>query len=83
MTARRMKVREAASPWLTCQCGKRGYDSRKAAKRVLRRAHPDGTRMHAYQCDIDTTLWHVGHTPEPVKRGDVDRHTYYARTADS
>ena len=86
MSNRRTKFRGVAfkgitSPWLTCECGKRGYPNRGAAKKALRRAHPDGNRMHAYQCDVDSALWHVGHTPEPIKRGEVDRHTYYARRA--
>lgn len=79
MTARRMNVPEASSPWITCQCGKRGYSDRKAAKKVLKRAHPEGGQMRAYRCNVNDTFWHVGHVAEPVKRGRVERSAFYGR----
>lgn len=76
------KIRKAyTSPWITCVCGKRGYPSRSSARKVRTRGHSDASSLHAYRCDDDPTLWHLGHMPAAVKRGEIDRHTYYDREA--
>lgn len=59
-----------------CACGKYRYFTRKAAKRAMRRLYPDRNnhgRLNAYECRIETNVWHLGHLPEAVKRGDVGR----------
>jgi hypothetical protein len=51
----------------TCQrCGKRCYATRREAKRAARALHPDAP-LRAYRCG---TWWHVGHTPDWVRRGE-------------
>lgn len=49
-----------------CACGKLRYLSRADAKRAARALHPD-TALRPYICG---PVWHIGHTPQWVKRGD-------------
>lgn len=58
-------------------CGKRGYSTRKAARRAARRLFPEH-RMSAYQCHDGGTSWHFGHQPAALKRGAIDRKTWQA-----
>lgn len=54
---------------------KRGYSSKREAKRAAKRWHP-GEHLDAYPCDRGTGLWHIGHLPSGVlRRGTVDRRT--------
>ena len=54
--------------WMRCpHCGKRGYYSRKAAKKAMREIHSNDHRMRPYPCEGGTTLWHFGHLPDIVK----------------
>ena len=50
---------------LLCECGKRGYKERRAAKNVIREMRRQGKvrsdRIDAYRCDVDPDYWHVGH----------------------
>lgn len=51
----------------TCgTCGKKSYETRRAAKRAGRALHPDAC-MRAYQCGV---FWHLTSTP---KRPEVGR----------
>ena len=59
--------------WSTCRyCGKRGYPSRKAARRASQAA-PSGGALNAYECpqvpDGFDPVWHLGHLPDPVASG--------------
>jgi hypothetical protein len=53
---------------LPCECGKRGYGDRRAAKDVIREMRRQGkvrsesARIDAYRCDVDPDYWHVGHS---------------------
>lgn len=51
-----------------CECGKRGYKDRHAAKDVIREMRRQGTvrsdRVDAYRCLTDPDYWHVGHRPD-------------------
>jgi hypothetical protein len=38
------------------------YESRKAAKRARRRAHPEDSRIRAYRCPCGS--FHLGHLPQ-------------------
>lgn len=49
---------------------KRCYVSRKWARRVASKIV--GPRLNAFPCE-ETGLWHLGHLPDPVRRGDVGR----------
>lgn len=54
----------------TCEtCGKRCFETRGDAKKVIRRLKDRG-RMHAYKCG---TYWHIGHLPARVKAGNKSR----------
>lgn len=44
--------------FITCPCGKRGYQRRRGARRIRRRMND--RRLHVYRC-LTTDLWHVGH----------------------
>lgn len=52
--------------------GKRGYHSKKAAKRARRMHHP-GQQMDEFPCEFRPGLWHLGHLPDPIKQGDIPR----------
>lgn len=62
-------------PWahVTCSgCGKKGYYSRKTAKRELRASGLNG--LCVYECKTSPTpLWHWGHLPVRVKDGRQSR----------
>lgn len=55
--------------YVTCEgCGKRGYYSKKTAKKEMS-AHSMGG-MCVYRCKLSQTeLWHWGHLPPTVKDG--------------
>lgn len=50
-------------------CGKRRFNSRKAARKAARTIKP-GEQMGVYRCG---DYWHFGHTPYVVARGVIDR----------
>lgn len=50
-------------------CGKRCFETKSDAKRVVRRLRDRG-RMHAYRCGL---YWHIGHLPARVVAGDKPR----------
>lgn len=53
-------------------CGKRGYYSKRTAKKELRAKGLKGLRV--YRCKISPTeLWHWGHLPPPVTEGRIAR----------
>lgn len=65
---------------VTNDCGKVAYRSRKAARHGSRyRPASDGVRMRAYHCEDGCGLWHLGHNPGPVRRGEVSTDEYYRR----
>jgi len=49
-----------------CECGKRGYQERSEAKKVIKEMRRQGKvrsdRVDAYRCQADPDYWHVGHT---------------------
>lgn len=51
--SRHRRYTEAA--WVECDCGKRGYSSRSAARRALSKA---GNKIRLYLCPTSGT-WHV------------------------
>lgn len=61
---------EYKSPVGRCpDCGKQSFITRKAARAVLR-AKFKHESMTIYRCG---DYFHFGHTPGPIKRGNVDR----------
>lgn len=50
-----------------CECGKRGYKDRDAAKTVVKEMRRKGDsnpdRLNVYRCHVDPDYWHVGHRP--------------------
>lgn len=64
-------------------CGKFAYGSMREAKKVAKKARRTKLEhgvapLSAYPCDA-CTLFHVGHLPGVVKRGEVSRAEYYGR----
>lgn len=49
--------------------GKRQYSSRKIGRRAARALYPHAA-LRPYRCDT-CGYWHIGNTPERVKRGFV------------
>ena len=54
----------------TCDCGKRCYYTKSAAKRVRRIMGDSG--LSVYRCPHSDT-WHIGHKPRPLVRGEISR----------
>lgn len=64
---RRRHIPPQALAVATCPvCGKRSFKSRRDARRAARAIHP-GEVLRAYKCGEH---WHVGHTPDWVRRGE-------------
>lgn len=59
--------------YTTCECGKRGYMSKKDAKAASKALHP-GSGNHVYACE-SSGLWHFGHLPVAVLNRGMDRST--------
>lgn len=54
-----------------CACGKRGFASRREAKRVGRTLRSGG-RLDTYRCTLtDSGLFHLGHLPAAVDQKSV------------
>ena len=58
-------------------CGKWCYLTRKTARQAARRKHP-GHHLSAYRCG---KFWHLGHLPDDITRGEVDRSVLKPRKA--
>lgn len=52
------------------RCRKRGFYERAAAARAASLARRDGDHMRPYRC-AECRMWHIGHLPKPVRRGQV------------
>lgn len=61
-----------------CDCGKRIWPDRKTARKVARIIPAGGDRPRAYRCLDHPDRWHIGHLPEAVQRGEIDRDAYRA-----
>jgi len=62
--------------WTTCwACGKRGYQTRRSAKRIKEIMHDD--RLSVYRCLDGGSNYHIGHLDKQIIAGQVDRFTYY------
>ena len=61
--------------YVTCACGKRGYRSRKDARKASRTISIRG--VSAYRCPHPRAhpvfYWHLGHLPQATKDGRKDR----------
>ncbi len=62
---------QPAEMWGTCSCGKRGWVSRKAARKACRTIDR-ADHMAVYRCTA-SGMWHVGHLPPEVKDGRWSR----------
>lgn len=61
----------------TCSTEKRGYQTRAAAKRAARHMRKLGDElMSAYRCG-ECGVFHIGHLPRAVKRGEAGRADIY------
>lgn len=61
-----------------CTCGKVRYQSRRQAKRTLRKESHWDQNMSAYPCPT-STFFHLGHMPAAVRNGDLDRRDIASR----
>lgn len=62
-----------ASFWTWCNdCEHRGYHNRNDAKTVRKRHHGE-KGMSVYACPHNDGMFHVGHRPEALSSGDIDR----------
>ena len=55
-----MKPDYERNHWFTCVCGKKGYVSRRAARKAKKQVHPNEHQFAAYRCPR-TGCWHLGH----------------------
>jgi len=56
--------------------GKKIHLSRRVARRAARLTVSDDGRPRAYRCPHVDGHWHVGHLPEAVLHGRIDRDRY-------
>lgn len=73
---RRARPRGFGSPpifftWCT-RCAHRSYSARRDARRV-RRLHGSRHGLSAFRCPFDSRRWHLGHRPEELSHGAIDR----------
>ena len=72
------RVHRPTSCWVTCpHCDRRTYFTRKDA-RAARTHHEKRQGLSIYPCphqDQDGDRFHVGHRPEGLGRGAIDRDT--------
>jgi len=62
-----------AARWTFCSlCHHRGYRSRADA-RAVRRRHPGEKGLAVFVCPHTTGLFHIGHRPEALSNGQIDR----------
>lgn len=47
--------------WRTCDCGKRGFATRKGARSAMKSAHPGDSALSVYRCLKVDGNWHYGH----------------------
>lgn len=60
-------------PYTMCtHTGKRGYASRKDARRARRELPKTTGHLTTYRCSV-CERWHLGHPPAQVKTGEVAR----------
>lgn len=57
-------------------CGKKIHLSRKVAKMAARRSGAGENRPRAYECPHIDGHWHIGHIPDAVRHGEIDRDLY-------
>ncbi len=69
--ARRAQVARAR----TCECGKAVFLSRKEAKRAL--SQFPGSDCRVYECTLTPGVFHWGHLPRQVVRGEIARAQIY------
>lgn len=63
-----------------CGCGKRAHITRSSAEEHQRRLRQSGDKgSRPYRCPEGNGLWHVGHLPDAVIRGDVTATEHYGR----
>lgn len=73
-------VNHGIRSWATngCSSGKRAWMGRADAKSAANQAARNGLdKLRPYQCP-ECGLWHIGHLPQAVLRGEVGRSDYYA-----
>ena len=67
------RAHNPAARWTTCEkCGHRGYHTRGDAK-VVRKRHHGAKGMAVFACPHTEGLFHVGHRPNALSSGQIDR----------
>ncbi len=67
------RAHQPAARWTTCEkCGHRGYHTRGDAK-VVRKRHHGAKGMAVFACPHTEGLFHVGHRPNALSSGEIDR----------
>ncbi len=67
------RAHNPAARWTTCEkCGHRGYHTRGDAKAVRKRHH-GAKGMAVFACPHTEGLFHVGHRPNALSSGQIDR----------
>ena len=56
---------------------KQGYSSKRWAKHAIRTRHTGDKGMSAYTCADGNGIWHIGHLPKAVVRGQIGREDIY------
>ncbi|MDI9979394.1 hypothetical protein [Rhodococcus sp. IEGM 1307] len=73
MRPARRPYNNPAARWTFCTlCHHRGYHSRADAKAVRKR-HPGEKGLAVFVCPHTTGLFHIGHRPDALSNGQIDR----------
>ena len=67
------RAHNPAARWTMCEkCGHRGYHTRGDAK-VARKRHHGAKGLAVFACPHTEGLFHVGHRPNALSSGEIDR----------
>jgi len=67
------RAHNPAARWTFCSlCHHRGYHSRADA-RAVRKRHPGEKGLAVFVCPHTAGLFHIGHRPEALSSGQIDR----------
>ncbi len=67
------RAHNPSARWTSCEkCGHRGYHTRGDAKTVRKQHHGD-KGMSVFACPHTEGMFHVGHRPNALSHGNIDR----------
>ncbi len=73
MTRRDAPADGPGGSWIRCATtGKRGYTSRRDARKARGGTPSEGSPLTIYRCE-SCARYHLGHMPRAVRRGEIEK----------